>query len=61
MQNPIQEFRETRETIVFEKPGTENFDELQLPQSLMFFAETSHRCHTYQCLQKSVRNFFYFV
>ena len=33
MQNPIQEFREG--SIVFEKPGTENFDKLQLPHSLI--------------------------
>ena len=59
MQNPIQELREG--SIVFEKPGTENFDKLQLPHSLMFFAEISHRCPTYQCIQKSVRDFFYFI
>ena len=38
----------------------ENFDELQLPYSSIFFAETSHTFPTYQCLQKGVRDFFLF-
>ena len=43
MQNPIQKFRQSY--IVFEKPGIlsknfENFRELQLPYSSIFFAET---------------------
>ena len=45
MQNPIQNFRQS--SVIFEKPGilSENlktFDELQLPYSSIFFAETSH-------------------
>ena len=36
----------------------ENFDELQLSYSSIFFAETSHTFSTYQCLQKSVWDFF---
>ena len=57
MQNPIQNFRQS--SVVFEKPGilSENlktFDELQLPYSSIFFAETSHTFSTYQCPQKSV-------
>ena len=36
----------------------ENFDKLQLPCSLIFFAETSHMFPTYQCLQKGVQGFF---
>ena len=28
----------------------ENFDELQLPYSSMFFAETSHILHIYLCI-----------
>ena len=57
MQNPIQNFRQS--SVVFEKPGilSENlktFDELQLPYSSIFLAETSHTFSTHQCLQKSV-------
>ena len=42
MQNPIPKLRQT--SIIFEKPGffsekIVNFDELQLPWSLLFFAE----------------------
>ena len=63
MQNPIQNFRQS--SIVFEKPGilSENLktDQLQLPHSSIFFAETLHMFPTYQCLQKVVRDFFYFV
>ena len=39
----------------------ENFDELQLPYSSIFFAETSHTFSTYQRLQKDVWDFFYFI
>ena len=61
MQNPIQKFRQN--SIVFEKPGIlsenfENFDELQLPYSSIFFAETLRTFLTYQSLQKSVWDFF---
>ena len=64
MQNPMQKFRQR--SIVFEKPGilSENvkkLGELQLPYSSIFFAETSHTFPTYQCLQKSVWDFFYFI
>ena len=58
MQNPVQKFRQS--FTVFEKPGilSENFDELQLPYSSIFFAETLHTFPTYQCLQKRVWDFF---
>ena len=36
----------------------ENSDELQLPES---FAKILHTLSSYQCLQKGVRDFFYFV
>ena len=38
----------------------ENFDELQLSYSSIFFAETLHTFSTYQCLQKGVSAFFKF-
>ena len=52
MQIAIQKLRQS--SIVFEKPGvlSENFDELQLSYSSIFFAETWHPFSTYQCLQK---------
>ena len=61
MQNTIQKFRQS--SIVFEEPGIlsenfENFDELQLPYSSIFFPETSHTFSIYQCLQKGVSDFF---
>ena len=39
----------------------ENFDELQLPQSLIFFAEILHMFPNWQCLQNGVRDFFVVV
>ena len=39
----------------------ENFDELQLPYSSIFFTETLLTFPTYQYLQKGLRDFFYFV
>ena len=39
----------------------ENFDDLQLPQGLIFFAELLHTFPTHHCLQKGVRDFFYFA
>ena len=58
MQNTVQKFRQN--SIVFEKPGilSENFDEPQLSYSSIFFAETSNRFYTHQCLQKVVWDFF---
>ena len=38
----------------------EKFDELQVPWISISFGETSHAFPTYQYLQKSVRDFFYF-
>ena len=38
----------------------ENFDELQLSYSSIFFAETSHTFSTYHCLKKGVWDFFYY-
>ena len=64
MQNPIQKFIQS--SIAFEKPGIlfeklKTFDELQLPQTSITFVEILHTFPTYQCLQKGVRDFFYFV
>ena len=39
----------------------ENFDELQLPQSLIFLAEILHMFPNWQCLQNGVRDFFVVV
>ena len=63
MQNPIQKFRQS--SIVFEKPGilSENLKTLtssNYPAVQYFFAKTSHTFPTYQCLQKSVWDFFLF-
>ena len=52
MQNTIQKFRQN---------STENFDELQLPYNSIFFADASYTFPTYQCLQKGLGDFFYFV
>ena len=64
MQNAIQKFKQS--SIVFDKPGIlsanlKNFDELQLSYGLIFFAEISHTFSTYHCLNKGVRDFFYFI
>ena len=61
MQNPIQILRQS--SIVFEKSGFcfwrfENFDELQLSYSSIFFTKISHTFPAYQRLQKSVQGFF---
>ena len=39
----------------------ENFDELQLSYSSIFFAKTSHTFSIYHRLKKSVLDFFYFI
>ena len=39
----------------------ENFDELQLPLSLISFAEIMHTFPSYECLQKGVRDFLIFL
>ena len=62
MQNPIKKIGQS--STDFEKPGIlsekfGNFDELQLPT--MFFAGILYTSSTYQCLQKDVRHFSYFV
>ena len=64
MQNPTQKFRQS--SIVFEKPGilSENLKTLTSSNYAAvqyFFAETSYTFSTYQCLQKGVSDFFYFV
>ena len=64
MQNAIQIFRQS--SIVFEKPGilSENLKTLtssNYPTVQYFLAETSHTFSTYQCLQKGVWYFFYFI
>ena len=60
MQNIVQKFRQS--STGFEKPGIslkfENFDELQLSYSSIFFAETSHTFSTYQYLQNGLWDFF---
>ena len=53
-------------SIISKKPGffvwtIENFDKLQLPQNLIFFAEISHMFSTDWCLQKHVQDFFCLV
>ena len=63
MQNIVEQFKKLycfRETRYFVWKF-ENFDELQLSYSSIFFAETSHTFSTYQCLQKGVWDFFYFI
>ena len=64
MQNPLQKFRQS--SIAFEKPGilsenmkiltSSNYSTIQY-----FFPETLHAFPTYQCRQKGVWDFFYFV
>ena len=63
MQNPIQKCRQS--STDFEKPGVlfENLKTLtssNYPHSSLFFVETSHTFCNYQCLQKSVWDFFLF-
>ena len=60
MQNTAQKFRQS--PIIFEKPGIlpENFNELQLPYSSIFFTETLNTFPTYQCLKKGVWKFLKF-
>ena len=58
MQDPIQKFRQS--SIVFKLYFAwkfETFYELQLPYNSIYFAETSHKFPTYQCLQKCVQDF----
>ena len=64
MQNSIQNFRQS--FIVFEKPGilsekSKTLMSSNYPTVQYFFAETSPTFPAYQCLQKGVRDFFYFV
>ena len=64
MQNIIQKFRQS--SIVFEKAGilSQNLKTLtssNYPTVQYFLAETSHTFSTYQCLQKDVWYFFYFI
>ena len=56
MQNAIQKFKQTRYFVW----KFENFDELQLCYSLMFFAETLYTFSTYHCLKKGCVEFFLF-
>ena len=68
MQNAIPKCRQS--SIISKKPGyitskkpgylfekIENFDELELPKSLIFFAETLRMFPTEICLQKGFRDF----
>ena len=64
MQNAIQIFRQS--SIVFEKPGilSKNLKTLtssNYPTVQYFFAETSHTFSTYQCLQKGVWDFLFYL
>ena len=64
MQNPIQKFRQS--SIVFQKPGIlpEKLKILassNYHQTLIIFVEILHTFPTYQCLQKDVWDFYYFV
>ena len=64
MQITLQKFRQS--SLVFTKPGilSENLKTLtssNYPTVQYFFAETSHTFSTYQCLQKSVRFFSFFL
>ena len=56
----IQKFRES--SFVFEKPSilSENFDELQLSYSSIFFAENSHTFSADHCLKRNLWDFFLF-
>ena len=59
---PYKKFRQS--SIVFKKPGIlSDFEELQLSYSSIFFAETSHKFSTYQCLQRvcSIYLFIYLL
>ena len=58
MQNPIRKFWQSFWKNRFFVGKIKNLDELQLPKSWKFFAESLHTCPTYQRLQKI---FFYFV
>ena len=64
MQNTIQKFKQS--SIVSKKTGILSENSKTLTSSKYhtvqyFFAETSHTFSTYQCLQKGVWGFFYFV
>ena len=64
MQSLILKFRQSY--CISKKPGylSENlkkFDELQLPEGLILFAEILHTFLPSECLQKDVWDFFYFV
>ena len=47
--------------LFFRNQVFENFDELHISYSSIFFAETSHTFSTYHCLKTCVRDFFYFI
>ena len=64
MQNPIQTLRQS--SFIFEKPDilSENLEILtssRYPTVQYFFAETSHMFPTYQCLQKGVWDFLFYL
>ena len=62
MENAIQKFGQG--SIVYKKPGVSSKNLKTLTSfnfSKFFFAETLHTFCTYQCLQKRVWNFFYFI
>ena len=64
MQNTMQKYGQN--SIAFEKPGflSENLKTLtssNYPTVQYFFIETLHLFSTYECLQKRVWDFFYFI
>ena len=59
----IPKFRQSSiisEKLCYLSEKIENFDELQLPYSLIFSAETLHTFPTYLCLQNGFQDFFLF-
>ena len=64
MQNSIQKFRQI--STVFGKPGVlskrlKTLTSSNYPTAQYLFAETLHTFSSYQCLEKDVWDFFYFI
>ena len=47
--------------LFFRNQVFENFDELHISYSSIFFAETSHTFSTYHCLKRGMWDFFFFI
>ena len=58
MQNPVLKFRHSSVIWKLKIEKVENFHVFQLPYSLTFFTEILCTFPTYQCLRKSVWDFF---